>query len=123
MRNSSKLALVAGAITVAFALTGEVSAQAATGGWAVVAQDGTLRHNQNVQGVSHESAGVYVVKFNQDVTACSANATIGGKGKKSLAPGYIVVSHPRGDDLIKVNTFLTTTLLPADFLFNLQVMC
>jgi len=122
MRNISKLAFVAGAITAAFAFSGGAIAQT-TGGWAVVAQDGTLGHNLNVQSVSHKDAGIYLVKFNQDVTACSATGTIAGAGKRLIVPGYIVVSHPKGDDQIKVNTFLTATLLPADFRFNLQVMC
>ena len=63
------------------------------------------------------------MKFDQAVHTCSANATIGGRGRKSIIPGYIVVTHPKGDNLIKVSTFLTATLLPADFRFNLQVMC
>jgi hypothetical protein len=124
MRTISKLALSAGALVAAFVSIGGATAQpAATGGWAIVAPDGTLGHNLNVKAVNHKSAGVYLVKFNQDVTACSANATIAGSGKRSLIPGYIVVSHPKGADLIKINTFLTVTLLPADFRFNLQVMC
>jgi hypothetical protein len=100
-----------------------VSAQGASGGWAIVAQDGTLGHNLNVKSVNHKGPGVYLVKFNQDVTACSANATIAGSGKKSLLPGYIVVSRVRNDDTIRVSTFLTVTLLPADFRFNIQLMC
>lgn len=123
MRTISKLASVAGALVAAFASTGGAIAQTTTGGWAIVAPDGTLGHNLNVKAVNHKSAGVYLVKFNQSVTACSANATIAGAGKRSVIPGYIVVSHPKGDDLIKVNTFLTVTLLPSDFRFNLQVMC
>jgi hypothetical protein len=123
MHTVSKLAFVAGAIVAGFAVSGGAIAQPTTGGWAVVAPDGTLGHNQNVQSVNHKSTGVYLVKFNQGVTTCSATATIGGRGKNSIVPGYIVVSHPRGDNLIKVNTFLTATLLPADFRFNIQVMC
>ena len=123
MRTISKLALSAGAIVAAFALTGAANAQTSTGGWAVVGPDGTLGHHQNVQSVNHKATGVYLVKFNQDVTGCSATATIGGQGRKSIIPGYIVVSHPRGDNLIKVNTFLSATLLPTDFRFNIQAMC
>ncbi|HTT96568.1 MAG TPA: hypothetical protein VMF58_00850 [Rhizomicrobium sp.] len=118
----SKLAFVAGAIIAGFAFSGEAIAQTA-GGWAVVAQDGTLGHNLNVKSVDHKGTGIYLVKFNQDVTACSTTATIAGAGKRSIIPGYIVVSHPKGDAEIKVNTFLTATLLPADFRFNIQVMC
>ena len=122
MRNISKLALSAGAFVAAFALTGAAEAQT-TGGWAIVASDGSFGHNQNVVAVNHKSAGVYLVKFNQDVSTCAANATIGGNGKRSVIPGYIVVSHPRSADTIKVTPFLPATLLPADFRFNIQVMC
>jgi hypothetical protein len=123
MRNIKKLALSVGAIMTAFVLAGEASAQTSTGGWAIVAPDGTLGHNLNVKSVNHVSAGIYLIKFNQDVSSCAVNATIAGKGKKSITPGYIVVSHTRGDDEIRVNTFLTTTLLPADFRFDTIVMC
>jgi hypothetical protein len=99
------------------------SRQASPGGWAVVAPDGTLGHNANVKSVDHTGTGVYLVKFNQDISGCAANATIAGKGKKSVVPGYIVVSHAHTTDVIKVNTFLTVTLLPADFRFDVTVMC
>ena len=117
-----KLALLAGAIVVAFASTDVASAQS-TGGWAVVAPDGTLGNNKNVKSVDHVSAGVYQVNFNNAVGVCAADATIAGRGKKSTTPGYIVVNHGKDGSSIVVHTFLTTTLLPSDFRFHLITMC
>jgi hypothetical protein len=121
-----KLALSTVAIVAALASADIASAQSrqtSPGGWAIVAPDGTLGHNANVKSVKHVSTGVYLVKFNQDVSTCAANATIAGRGKKSITPGYIVVSRAHTSDVIKVNTFLTVTLLPADFRFDVMVMC
>lgn len=118
---------IASALTIAAGLT--VIAQTAhagaqiTGGWAMVQPDGTVGKSLNVVNVKHTGTGVYVVKFSSDVKDCVPLATIAGSGKKSLIPGYVVVSGTRATDEIRVNTFLTATLLPADFRFNILASC
>ena len=122
MRKICKLALSAGAIVAVFASANSASA-AGTGGWAIVAPDGTLGNNLNVKSVDHVSPGVYQINFNNPVGTCAADATIAGRGKKSTVPGYIVVGHSKDNNSITVHTFLTATLLPADFRFHLITMC
>lgn len=118
---ASSLALAA--CLVAFQAN-SVSAQGATGGWANVGPDGKLGHSLNVVSSNRVKTGVYQVKFNQDISNCAANATLMGRGKKTIVPGYIVVTlHTRNPDTIKVNTFLSTTLTPGDLRFDLMVMC
>lgn len=103
--------------------TGNQLVPGANGGYANVAPEGKLRHGVNVTAVKHLSAGRYVVKFNNDTSKCSAQGTIIGRGKKSLVPAYIVLGPNHSQNSILVATFLTTTLLPADFPFNLTVTC
>jgi opacity protein-like surface antigen len=96
------------------------TAKTSPGGWAVVASDGKLQSHENAMKVTHNSAGVYDVKFDQKVSNCAANATIGGS-TRTMLPGYIVLTK-RGDT-IGVHTFDALTALPADFKFNLNVAC
>ncbi|HVV64864.1 MAG TPA: hypothetical protein VHC42_05310 [Rhizomicrobium sp.] len=91
------------------------------GGYAVVNADGTLGHHLNVVGVTRESAGVYDVEFNQPIKRCAFNATIRGDAA-SVVPGYIVASR-HGKKDVRINTFLTLTLIPADFKFNVTATC
>jgi hypothetical protein len=118
---ASSLALAA--CLVAIPIDG-ASAQGATGGWADIGPDGALGRSLNVVSANRVGTGVYEVKFNQDITNCAMNATLMGRGKKSITPGYIVVTaHNRNRNVVRVNTFLTTTLLPGDFRFDLVATC
>jgi len=94
------------------------------GGWAIVGGDGSLGPNSNVTSVKRVKAGYYRVKFNQDVSRCAANATIAAKDGDTLTPGYIIAGrHNTAPSEIRVHTFLTTTLVPSDFQFDLLVSC
>ena len=120
----NKLTFTSLAIVGLFAAAASAGAaeapKASAGGWAVVASDGKLGSHQNVSGVTHNSAGVYDVKFNGKVSDCAATATIGGS-TKTLVPGYIVLT--KKSDSVGVHTFDALTALPADFKFNLNVAC
>jgi len=109
--------LIIGSVGLALAQDAPVS----SGGYAVVGANGKLRHNLNVTSVNHAGPGIYRIRFNQNVDRCAANATIRGE-KRSTLPGYIVVSS-FDDRTLQVNTFLTTTLLPADFRFDVTATC
>ena len=50
----------------------------ATALWAVVDGGGALSRNKGVASSSRSGTGTYIVTFNQDVTGCSYQATIGG---------------------------------------------
>jgi hypothetical protein len=91
------------------------------GGYAVVNADGSLGHHLNVVGVTHEATGVYDVEFSQPIKRCAFNATIRGDAT-SIVPGYIVASR-HGKKGVQINTFLTLTLIPADFKFNVTATC
>lgn len=119
----SLAALVTGLAAPALAQSADIAAPAgSTGGFAVVTLAGKLAHSQNVTKFSHTGAGTYSVRFNNDVSNCSATATIARRGKGSVLPGYIVVSNSR-NGAVNVYTFLTTTLLAADYPFDLTVTC
>ena len=97
---------------------------ATPGGWAIVGADGTLGPNANVVSVKRVKAGNYRVRFNQDVSRCAANATIAAKDGDTLTPGYIIAGrHNTSLTEIRVHTFLTTTLVPSDYQFDLLVSC
>ncbi len=94
------------------------------GGWAIVGADGSLGPNTNVVKVKRVKAGYYRVAFNQDVSRCAANATIAAKDGDTLVPGYIIAGrHNTALDEIRVHTFLSTTLVPSDYQFDLLVSC
>jgi hypothetical protein len=95
-----------------------------SGGWAIVEADGTLGPNLNAVKVIHVGNGSYRVQFNQDVSRCAATATIAAKDGDMLIPAYIIAGrHNTALSQIRVHTFQTTTLLPADFQFDLLVSC
>jgi hypothetical protein len=50
----------------------------ATALWAVVDAGGVLSRNKGVASASKSGTGTYIVTFNQDVTGCSYQATLGG---------------------------------------------
>ena len=99
---------------------------AATSLWAVVDQNGTLIRNKGVasaQKIGGVGTGDYQVVFNQDVTGCSYQATIG-------PPGNAPVTVGQADVLQRVNVAAgveVRTLNPAgtaqDLPFHLAVFC
>jgi hypothetical protein len=95
---------------------------AATALWAVVDSAGTLIRNKGVSSVQKLAVGDYLVVFNQDVTACSYQATLGGP-TTSVAAGEISagqrVAVAAG---IRVVT-LTSAGALADRGFYLAVFC
>jgi hypothetical protein len=96
----------------------------APGGWAIVNADGTLGANSNVASVDHVNTGIYRVNFTQSVSRCAANATLAARNGKTAVPGYVVIGHTRNAPAqVRVFTYLTTTLVPADFKFNLLMSC
>lgn len=107
-------------------LAGTIPAFAApsTGGWAVVTEQGRLGPNGNVTAVHHIRPGVYRVEFNNDVSRCAPNVTLAARSGKTITPGYVVVGHNKTTpNQVRVFTFLSTTLIAADYKFNLLVTC
>ena len=95
------------------------------GGWAIVDSDGTLGSNSNVNRVEHPKTGIYRISFNQDVSHCAATATLAAHtGRNGIVPGYVVTGRNTNfPNQIRVYTFNTTTLVPADFRFNVLASC
>ncbi len=95
------------------------------GGWAIVDFDGTLGANLNVVSVERPQTGLYRVDFNQDVSQCAATATLAAhSGRNSVVPGYVVTGRNKNfPNQMRVYTFNGTTLVAADFRFNLLVSC
>lgn len=99
--------------------------------WAVVNSDGTLARGSGAAAAERASTGIYQVKFNQDVTACSWVATIGNPQIFTAASGFIttgVASIFTGLIFITVpDTLLVTTRDPAnaaaDRPFHIAVFC
>jgi hypothetical protein len=95
---------------------------AATALWAVVDSTGTLIRNKGVASAQKLADGDYQVVFNQDVTACSYQATLGGP-TTGLAIGEISAAHRVAVAAgIRVVTFNSTGVL-ADRPFYLAVFC
>lgn len=113
----SALAMVAAVSTAASA--GQVGVD---GGFAAVRLDGSLQDGVNIKGIRHIGPGKYLVRFNNDVSACSLQVTVTGHGKSALQPAYIVAGH-RTSSAVVVETFANTTLLPSDFPFDLKAGC
>lgn len=124
MFNIARCCALAAATGLALLATGANAGAPTPGGFAVVDADGKLHAHANVLRVKHANTGVYRVIFDQDVSACAANATIAARNGKSIIPGYIVVGHgAKTPNEVRVFTFLTATLLPADYKFNLAMAC
>jgi len=94
----------------------------ATALWAVVDQNGTLVRNKGASSALKLSTGQYQVVFNQDVTGCSYQATVGDPG--SNPQGGIASAQQR----ININGgvhVVTWTVVGAlaDRPFHLAVFC
>jgi len=60
--------------------------------WAVVDQTGTLIRNKGVASALRLANGQYQVVFNQDVTGCNYQATVGGPGN-AISIGWASVAQ------------------------------
>lgn len=94
----------------------------ATALWAVVDSAGVLVRNKGVASASRNGAGTYIVTFNQDVTGCSYQATIGGPTTANN-PGEVSPAQRSGAatalDVLTYNSAGTT----SDRAFYLAVFC
>ena len=90
--------------------------------WAVVDQTGTLIRNKGVASALRLGNGQYQVVFNQDVTGCNYQATVGGPGNV-ITTGYASVAQRinvnAGVEVWTYNTANTNTDRP----FYLAVFC
>ena len=94
----------------------------ATALWAVVDPAGVLVRNKGVSSASRTGTGTYIVTFNQDVTACSYQATIGGP-TTSNQTGEISPAQRSGvAAALDVDTFASNGAA-ADRPFYLAVFC
>jgi hypothetical protein len=96
---------------------------AATALWAVVDQNGTLIRNKGVASAQRIGTGDYQVIFNQDVTACSYQATVGGAGTTPDLGQADVSQRINVAAGVEVRTLNTTGTAFADHTFHLAVFC
>lgn len=92
---------------------------------AVVDANGTLNRGTGALGVTHTAgSGSYIVQFNQDVTNCTYEATIGLSGSSGTSGrGFItVVGAAAGADRVFVTTN-DTAMAVAERGFHLLVKC
>lgn len=94
----------------------------ATGLWAVVDIAGALSRSKGVASAQKLGTGDYLVTFNQDVTACSYQASLGGPTTLNT-PGEISPAQRTGvAAAVQVETY-TSAGAPADRPFYLAVFC
>jgi hypothetical protein len=97
----------------------------ATGLWAVVDSNGTLIRNKGAASALKIATGMYQVVFNQDVTGCSYQATVGSPGNATtLTVGQANVAQrinvAAGVEVWTLNALGTTF---ADRAFHVAVFC
>jgi hypothetical protein len=95
----------------------------ATGMWAVVDQNGTLIRNKGVASALKIATGDYQVVFNQDVTGCSYQATVGGPGTTVEFGMAAVAQRINVAAAVEVKTFNSVGGGLADHSFHLAVFC
>lgn len=78
--------------------------------FAVVDVDGTLVRGRRVKRVTHIGHGIYVVRFNREISTCTWQATIGYPGFiANPGPGFISVTGRFGtNDSLYVATYDAT---------------
>ncbi|MBV9991907.1 MAG: hypothetical protein JOZ72_11520 [Alphaproteobacteria bacterium] len=98
---------------------------ASAGGFAIVNADGSLGPSRDVVTVFHVGTGIYRVQFDNDVSGCAANATLAAHtGRSTVLPGYVVAArNDNAPNQVRIYTFSTVNLVPADFKFNLVATC
>jgi hypothetical protein len=91
--------------------------------WAVVAADGRLVRSDDARSSRRLAAGDYLVRFDEAVTGCAFNATIGSPGTGEPPRGGIgVAREPRSATGVLVFTY-SPSGAPADRPFHLSVNC
>lgn len=90
---------------------------------AVINPSGSIARSQGTTSAGRVATGAYEVIFNQDVSACNYQATLGNPGSGTAAPGSITVS-PRAGNVngVFVATYDSTDSF-ADRSFYLAVVC
>ena len=97
----------------------------ATSRWAVVGGDGTLARGSGIDGTSRESAGLYNVDVNRDITTCAFVASIAGIGGTAPLTGEVRLndfSSGALPDVVRVRT-MDSTGVQADRPFHLAIFC
>jgi len=95
---------------------------AATALWASIDNNGTLVRNKGATSAQKNSTGLYQVVFNQDVTGCSYQATLGGP-TTTLFQGQVTASQlPAVNGGVRVLT-QNSAGTPADASFFVAVFC
>jgi hypothetical protein len=95
----------------------------ASGMWAVVDQNGTLIRSKGVASAQKIGTGDYQVVFNQDVTGCSYQATIGSPGTTPFFGQADVLSRINVAAGVEVRTINTLGNAAVDLPFHLAVFC
>jgi hypothetical protein len=96
---------------------------AATSLWAVVDQNGTLIRNKGVASAQKIGTGDYQVVFNQDVTGCSYQATVGSPGTTQAVGYAAVLQRINVAAGVEIRTVNSTASAFADQPFHLAVFC
>ncbi len=95
----------------------------ATALWASVDQNGTLVRSKGVASAQKNGTGSYQVVFNQDVTGCVYQATVGGP-TTGVSSAQITTSQlPAVNAGVRVLTFTPTVSANQDSAFFLTVFC
>ena len=94
----------------------------ATALWAVVDPAGVLVRNKGVSSASRTGTGTYIVTFNQDVTGCSYQGTIGGPTTNNT-PGEISPAQRSGAATALDVTTYNSAGAATDKPFYLAVFC
>ena len=95
----------------------------ATALWAVVDQNGTLIRNKGVASAQKLGTGDYQVVFNQDVTGCSYQATVGSPGTIQAVGYAAVLQRINVAAGVEIRTVNATATAFADQPFHLAVFC
>jgi hypothetical protein len=112
------------------ALGGSPAADYGTRLWAHVSGNGATR-GYGVKSVSNDATGAYAVTFDRSVARCAAFATISADNQDYTGYGYpgigmiepSLVIAPGVENVIAVRTTLPDGVTPADYDFNLMVLC
>ncbi len=90
--------------------------------FAVVNSVGGISHSSGVQGVNRLSVGTYQIVFNQDVSACAYESTLGGQ-TNIFGVGFVSNTRdPLNGSTVDVKTFAPDATA-KDFPFHLTVTC
>jgi hypothetical protein len=91
--------------------------------WAVVDNNGTLIRNKGVASALKIGTGIYQVVFNQDVTNCSYQATVGGVGTSNTTGQATVSQRSNVNAAVEVWTLNAAGTTFSDRPFHVAVFC